>query len=277
MTEEAKALELFDQATKAVRASDLSNREVIEGYGHAAMRAIDVALKRNDFRNAIDTLEKTRAIEDYVKFQIRNKRATVVDANRMVVVVFKIIRELGWWLDENLVVPGSTKKYSSNIWPEIAAVLKPKFYLEDLGISAVSSHRWQKIASLPEEEFEAYIKPFLEVEMDEKDRDALLSVNKLLIYISAMEKTVEVIKAGDVDLEIDLELTKNGRAVYDNGKALQTAVLDWLMTISEKEKMPGRELLFLEQIMYAHYHYMGGVMKTITKEVEARGLKKKAA
>lgn len=187
MTGEAKALELFDQATKTVRASNLINREGIAEYGRAAMRAIDAALKVNDIRSAIDTMQKTKAFEDYVKSQISRKRVTVVDANHLVVVVLKIIRELGWWLDENLVEAGTTKMYSSPLPPEIAAVLKikPKFYLDDLGITASTSSKWQKIARMPDEEFDTYITPFLEI--DKEDRDDLLSVNKLLRYLALKE------------------------------------------------------------------------------------------
>ena len=240
-----------------------------------AMQAVDIAIKQNDIRSAIDTMQKTKALEDYVKSQIARKRVTVANANRMVVVVFRIIRELGFWLNENLVVPGRTKMYSSSFPSEIAPVLKPRFYLDDLGVSAVNSHRWQKIARVPDAEFEAYIKPFLQV--DEKDRDDLLSVRKLLIYISAMEKTGQSDEEGDVDLGIDIELTKSGRAVYDNGKALNSAIRDWLMTISDKDKMPGRELLFLGKIMIEHYAFMSGALKGIVKELDARGLKKEAA
>jgi hypothetical protein len=273
MTGEAKALELFDHATKAVHGTGIITKEEIEVYGHMAMQAVDIALKQNDFRSAIDAMEKTKAIEDYVISQIARKRVTVANANRMVVVVFKIIRDIGWWLDENLEDSGRTKKYS-DYRSEIAVLDKPKFYLEELEISAISSHRWQKIARMPEEEFEAYIAPFLKVDKD--DRDALLSVTKLLSHLSlkkegSKEKGVEVVEKPDI------KMTHFGRDIYDEIHKLETNLLYWLVTISDKDKMTVRELLFLGKIMDEHRRFMGGVMKDIMNELESRGYKKKAA
>ena len=73
MEDEAKALQLLDQSTKVIRASDLINKEVIKFYGRSAMQAVTSALQQNEIRNTIDTLEKTRRVEDYVKSQICNR------------------------------------------------------------------------------------------------------------------------------------------------------------------------------------------------------------
>ncbi len=54
--------------------------------------------------------------------------------------------ELGWWLDENLAYGGD--RVSPSFRNRNLVENKPKFYLNDVGVSQMQSYRWQRLAHI---------------------------------------------------------------------------------------------------------------------------------
>ena len=259
MGEEAKALQLFTEATKAVHNTALNDAS-IEVFGRAAIRAIDAALKENAMEQALDTMQKTKAIEDYVISQIDRQRIELAEVNRLIAFRFQILRKIGWWLDENI------DKHPGVSSDMVTHSEKPKFYLEDLGITKKQSMWWQRMARMSDEEFDAFIEPYLQV--DTEDREQLLSLNKLLNFL-APDDPEDAEGEEEVDEVPDIKLTPSGDVIYGDIKDIEGELQEWVSVI---ETIPMRELIFLGKVLNENHSFIGGVMKRILKELEARGV-----
>lgn len=277
MSDDPNALELFDKANKAARVSNYSTKEEIEIYGRAAMRAIIAALKENDMLAAIDTLEKTMAIENYLIFQIGHERAKLADINMLITTRFEILKIIGRWLDEHLAEPGDPPRGDKGTFEHhgntsVTMVPQPdgstKFYLEDLGITKRQSADWQKLAKMPQEQYDDFVKPFLQV--DEQDKENLLSFGKIkaIMYPKPIPEEPEIPFP-----KPDFPMSSMGWKVYNTMHALETNALEWNGTIGDHEQVSMRELTFLGRLMVDHYHFIGGIMNAVATELkEGRGV-----
>jgi len=263
MNEAGNALSLFGQATKAVRRSDLIDKEEIEIFGTMAMRAVDAALKEGDIHSAIDSMEKTKAIEDYIKYQVWHERVTMAEANRMVVWRLKILRKIGDWLGENLARPGFDVGAGRNSGSK-SVTTKPAMFLSDIGIDKATSSRWQKIASVSEKDFDAFVKPFTETPED--TRDNVLTVNKVLMFIDPREPQAplsEAIQALDDELD-SIGLPPDGKKAYDLLRKIKQSTIDYVNGITDGT--PLRHLFF----MAAMYKQVGKGLMATANELDKR-------
>jgi len=204
-TEIVPVSESFNNVLKNVRESDTPSKEVIVSLTQAAYQAVVEYLAEDNMAMAIDTMEKTKAIEDYVKAKVHHQQMELYHANIVTATRFDMLREIGWWLDENLAEYGEhgvfydrwNKIYRPvNMSKQLHIQGKPKFFLRDLEITHYQSERWQAIARLPEEEYRAWLNPYLHDGIEGKENELYFS--RLYSY-ARPKKTVERVPLTEIE------------------------------------------------------------------------------
>jgi hypothetical protein len=261
MGDDSEALVLFGQATNAVRASNLIDKEDIERFGVAGMRAVDAALKENNIWSAIDTAEKTRAIESYLLFQKQHERLAMADVNRASKWHLKIIRKIGEWLDGHVAKGNPNLSNGGDISTIGISTEETKVYLDEIGISKDKSADWQRIARMPEEEFEEFTAPFLKPE-----NEVYLSPNKVLTHLSPAPEKPPVnpaVKALDDEMK-GIGLPSSGTKVYDLLKRARHGTRDYLKEVNDETAI--RQLYF----MSAMFRSVGQLFAKTADELDKR-------
>jgi hypothetical protein len=229
------AIEIFANAAREVRDLDIPSRREVEVLANSALRTIAAELEEKNFQGALDVLDKTKAIEDYWKKKIDRhnvqdvRTLNVWSAGRM-----RGLRECGVWLEENLNKSGVNRKYGA-----ADNVLSGSFWLDDLGIDEQQSHRWQALAKVEDEEFDTLLNDF---------------VNKLedALTFDRVWKAIKPPKESDPEKPAEeresVDLTTEGKALYDAQKALKKAVVDYV-NAAAKQTPPRQELFFLSELI----------------------------
>jgi hypothetical protein len=92
-----------------------------EVLASSIMRIVALDLADDNAANAIDTMEKTRAIEEYFKEKVKRQRADLITANHITDGRNRIMREIDWWLNEDLALREKFKFILKGIDPVIKA------------------------------------------------------------------------------------------------------------------------------------------------------------
>src|SRR4030042_1715424 len=160
MTNEIQVIDIPIETTfKEIRSMKIPDKVAVEEFTKNAIKIVRMALVENDFYTAIDTMDKTRVIEDDVKAKVRRNHAQLVTQNIAAAGRYEILWELGGWLDENLVHDG--RKTDQRI-KRADQNGKPKFWLDDLGINNHQSINWQNIhANLTIDELRSWADQYL--------------------------------------------------------------------------------------------------------------------
>lgn len=182
------ALDVFVDAKKKIHTLDIPSKEMVDNLISAAMR--NVALELNmvsieGFHGAVDTLDKVKAVEDYIKVKRGQLKADLVTQNKVAVARLYIVRDIGKWLKKYL----AHRKHSVNV----DAQNNNEFWIEELGINRHQSSDWQMVASIPTQEFDQWLSQFVS---DAEKLEAELTLEKLLDYIRPETKTENKDKGG---------------------------------------------------------------------------------
>lgn len=199
------ALEVIVNAHKEVSGLDFQNKELINALMMSARRNVAMQLADGSiegFQEAIDTMSKVKAIEDYIRakrdqslyhFQSKNEQwleelntQNLVAAERL-----RIAKSLGIWLIAN----GEIQGYYD---PHRDAGHGPPYSYEELNIDDRKALNWKTIGRAEESDFENWINQFLETAQKKEDE---LSQNKLLSYLLPRQ---EAEKKGKLDAEQQL-------------------------------------------------------------------------
>ncbi len=248
------ALDIFVDATRRIRDLELPSRAQLEGMMKSAMALVARDLEANNIRGAIDTMEKTKAIEDYVKARVRHEKLDLVRGNVVVAGRLDILREIGWWLDENI-TRDVNKRYADYI--DVIGDEKPKFFLDDIGVTPRQSYQWQEIASLPEEEYQEFRKPYLQDSAQDE------------LYFYRLWKYMHPEYSDDPDEELGVELSKSGKKLYRQLKDVKRSVIDYFTSLG-KEPVSIREIFFLIGTFEDIRKGLGGAEKKLKELTEVQ-------
>jgi len=112
------------------------------------------------FKGAVDTMEKVKAVQDYIKRRRGQSKAELVTQNMVAAERLRIVRDIGYWLKKYLADPGDSKnKYQSGLIFDKENI----FWLDDLEITLNQSADWQKAASITDEQFENWLSSVLDI------------------------------------------------------------------------------------------------------------------
>jgi hypothetical protein len=224
------AIEIFANAAREVRDLDIPSKQAVEALTRSALRMVALDLSNNNIQGAIDTKEKLQAVENYIKAKVGQQQADLITQNVVAAGRLRIIREVGKWLDENI-GPGQPKKELS---------YDTTILLPDLGISRDESSRWQQVAELPDDEFEAWLQPYLDGNVSKGEE---LYFSRLLKHVQPPKEPSEPTSNG-----APLSMQPHINAVYcwarDGANILQTYVEE-----VGKGETPQRQIAFvIEQL-----------------------------
>lgn len=173
-------LDYYVDANNAVHNLDIPNKDAIEALTRSAMRMIAVDLNRIDvpgFKGAVDTLDKLKAIEDYIRVKKAQQLADLVTQNKVAASRLYAVREIGKWLKIYLAPANRPKE---NCASRSTVNDDPEYHLDELNITRHQSADWQMIASIPTKEFDEWLNQFVS---DAEKIEAELTLSKLLEYI----------------------------------------------------------------------------------------------
>lgn len=226
-------LEVFTNTAKLVTASELPSREVVQQFCRAALNAVATDVRLNNIAGAIETMQQTKAIEDYVKAKIKQQHGNIILSNEVAITRARQLREIGWWLNENVVEPRRQQRRIGNqftgirrrdLTDAIRNGEKPNFFLDELNITEGQSKIWQNMMRIPEDEFEAYVAEFL------KDGDT--RIEKYFFPSHLITWWYKKDKDADKEIVIPEEIkTKEGQELYlwmREGKERVTAYIELL-------------------------------------------------
>lgn len=129
----------------------ISDQRLVQLSEEAKEMARNINSLHQSIDAKLDTMKKMQVLGDYIQAKIRDRDAAFQAKNNFAEIHLRYERDIGKWLkDMEKHPPGPEPKDQSHHVTE-----PPK--LEDLGIGRMQSHRWQAIATIPEDDFEQYI------------------------------------------------------------------------------------------------------------------------
>lgn len=143
MTDDITVIEVPLETTFGmIKGMNIPDKDMVEAFAHSALRCVRMALAENNIYAAIDTLDKTRLVEEYIKSKVHRNQAQLQTQNIIAADRYEMLWELGGWLDENVAHNGGARPMTP-----AGKVIdgKPKFYLSDIGITDHQSEGWQTI------------------------------------------------------------------------------------------------------------------------------------
>ena len=170
------AIEIITTAQNELDQLDLRNKDLVNSLLLSARRNVAIQLADKSiegFKGAVDTMDKVKAIESYIKVKRGQGQAELVTQNRVAAERLRIVRDIGKWLEKYL----AHKKHSN---PLEGSNNDDGFWLEELGIDDHQSSDWQKAAEYPDEEFERWLFNFLDTAQKLEEE---LYLNKFLQYL----------------------------------------------------------------------------------------------
>jgi hypothetical protein len=147
MTDELQVIEIPLETTFGmIKGMSIPDKDMVEAFAHSALRAVRMALVEDNIYSAIDTLDKTRLVEEYIKSKVHRNQAQLQTQNIIAADRYEMLWELGGWLDENIKT-GRANQYNNREVIALDALTKnkPVFWLSDLGIDNRQSSQWQRI------------------------------------------------------------------------------------------------------------------------------------
>jgi hypothetical protein len=225
------AIEIFANAAREVRDLDIPSKQAVEALTRSALRMVALDLSNNNIQGAIDTKEKLQAVENYIKAKVSQQQADLITQNVVAATRLRIIREVGKWLIDNLPDAGNP------LWLHDVTIA-PK--LADIGITKRDSSHWQQAAELPDEDFEAWLQPYLN---DNVSKGEELYFSRLLKHVQPPKEPSDSTNNGS-----PLSMQPHINAVYcwvrDGSNVLQTVVEE-----VGKGETPQRQIAFaIEQL-----------------------------
>jgi len=98
------ALDLYVEGRKGIRDLDipLPNKETYAAITTYVINNVLLDLQNNDTAAAVDTADRLRAMEQYIKAKVQRQEADLATQNMMAALRLRTIREIGKWLQENV-------------------------------------------------------------------------------------------------------------------------------------------------------------------------------
>jgi hypothetical protein len=226
------AIEIFANAAREVRDLDIPSKQAVEALTRSALRMVALDLSNNNIQGAIDTKEKLQAVENYIKAKVGQQQADLITQNVVAAGRLRIIREVGKWLIDNIPHEGGQPKKEP--LPRVTVLTS------DLGISRKTSDTWQQVAELPDDEFEAWLQPYLDGNVSKGEE---LYFSRLLKHVQPPKEPSDSTSNG-----APLSMQPHINAVYcwarDGVNVLQTYVEE-----VGKGETPQRQIAFvIEQL-----------------------------
>ena len=99
------AIEVIVDAHKKLGQLDLQNKELVNELLLSARRNVAIQLADasvEGFKGALDTMDKVKAIEDYIKVKVGQNLAELHTQNMVAAERLRIVRDIGKWLEKYL-------------------------------------------------------------------------------------------------------------------------------------------------------------------------------
>jgi hypothetical protein len=238
MSNEIEVVEYpIEKTIDNIRSLKLIDTQSLIELGNRLKQIFNMAIVENNILLAIDTMEQTKAIEDYVKSKVKRNQAEIVGANHITANRFEMLWELGYWLDENIEHKGNQSSWGFRFE---SPDKKPKFFLDDIGVTQIQSYRWQKLFNNKSiDQLREWNKCYLV--QNGKDEPELLQWGYLWKWINPLEEKEKAI-------EPELELPDPVMRLYKwllEGKKKVNECIDYLNN-NETEL---RVYIFISKVM----------------------------
>lgn len=210
------ALDLYVEGRNGIRALDipLPNKETYVAMTTYVINHVLADLQENNTKGAVDTVDRLKAMQQYIVAKVRRQEADLTTANMMEAIRQRSIREIGKWLQENVGNPGQYRQSSG----------EPIVGLPE-GIDDHQSSRWQRVAQVSDEKFEEFLYPYIH-----RDGNNLpqLYFNQLLSYARPPREPGLSIPR----IEPPLTLKPAARLVWIGADKLEMALQSWVEEVS---------------------------------------------
>jgi hypothetical protein len=183
------AINAITIAEKEVEKLTIADKELVNTLLMSARRNVQIQLDKKTaegFKEAVDTMDKVKAIEDYIKRKRGQGRAELVTQNMVAAERLRIVRDIGDWLGMYLLSGRPKEKVASdgNLLYE-----EQLYKLEQLEINEHQSSDWQKVAGVTEYEFTKWLDKFL----DSAEKSEIeLYLKLLLLYAKGKEESTPI-------------------------------------------------------------------------------------
>lgn len=262
MTNEIQVISIPLETTfNQIQEMSIPDATLVEEFAHSALKAVRMALAENNIYSAIDTMDKTRLIEEYIKTKVKRRKAQLSTKNIIAGDVFEMIWEMGGWLDNNLVY--KEQKTNNNqyhkpadnknkIWPDG----RQKFWLEDIDVSENESYQWQIFRDkLTLEQLRDWYKPLTKVGVTEE------------LDWAAAWRLANPRPPTEKEDEIDIDISKVGKSYYRKLKKIKIDTVKYFDYLNKKD-MPLREYIFIGNAILETAKGLFGAYNTMRKVTE---------
>lgn len=239
MTDEITVVEIPIETTfKQIQGMSIPDAKLVEEFAHSALKAVRMALAEDNIYSAIDTMDKTRLIEEYIKTKVKRRKAELSTKNIIAGDVFEMIWEMGDWLDENLVYREQKTHNNQHHKPadnknKLWANGKPKFWLDQLDITETESREWQIFRDkLTLDQLRTWYQPLTKVGVTEE-----------LDWAGAW-KLANPRPPSEKEEEIDVDISAAGKSYYRKLKKIKKDTTVYFEYLNKKE-VPLREYIFM--------------------------------
>ena len=189
------AINAITIAEKEVEKLTIADKELVNTLLMSARRNVQIQLDKKTaegFKEAVDTMDKVKAIEDYIKRKRGQGRAELVTQNMVAAERLRIVRDIGKWLWEYLKKDVEyLKRGTENPRSRSGSTAEEdiSYSLDELEISKDQSSDWQKVAGVTEYEFTKWLDKFL----DSAEKSEIeLYLKLLLLYAKGKEESTPI-------------------------------------------------------------------------------------
>ncbi len=158
MSDVTKALEIFTQTKQQLHDLEIPDKRTVDALVNSAMRAVAVCLASKNLQGAKDVHDKLGAAEKYLRAKVSQQLADRITQNTVAAGRYRVIREIGQWCIDN--VNHKSGPDSGLVHNELNKQIS---VLVELGIGHATYWRWMETAKMSEEEFEAWLAPYLDL------------------------------------------------------------------------------------------------------------------